>query len=518
MADNFINSVQVGVPGTNFFDMSCDRKMSLKMGALYPAKVFECLPNDRWRLSQDILTKFAPLVSPVMHRINVFAHNWFVPFRLLWKNFEDWISQQGTFVAPFVYLDETNTGIGTLADYLGFPVVTGTGPSNRRMVSAFPFAAYQFIYHEWYRDQNLIPEFNYELVDGDNTSNADLFVLRKRAWMHDMFTSAAPSTQVGDPVEITPVQQFRDAIVKYNDLDVVSIPNPAFIPVNSSNVATTGDGTTVSTRGGDANTDDAVFNAAEGGLYADMSSLELEAITVNDLRLAEMLQKYRERLMRVGRRYKEWLRGVWGVIPQDARLQQPEYIGGSIAPVIISDIMSTAQSADAARPLADRGGTAMSVNSGIPDDYHVKEQGYMLVIVSVMPVTAYQQGIPKAFLKFDPLDYYTPDLAQIGEQPVTVQEIYAAAPIPGATLGYLPAYYDYRLSYSDVAGEFKTSLSHWTMARIFDSPPALNQQFIECDPTTRIFAVEEGADTVYMQVVHNAGAYRPVTKFGIPSL
>lgn len=517
MADNFINSVQVNIPGTNFFDLSHDVKFSMRMGSLFPCMVLECLPNDRMRISQEALTKFAPLVSPVMHRMNVTIHNWFVPFRLLWDHWEEWISQKAVYAFPTVTLTSLNTVEGSLADYLGFPKLEA---STERVVSAFPFAAYQFIYNERYRDQNLIAEVDYKLVDGDNTSNADLFLLRRSAWMHDYFTSCAPDTQVGDPVEISPTQVFKDVKVKYNPRIAMS---GDFIPTGDANTGPFDDGAVV-TQEGQSDTGDAVFDAVPGALWAETSELDTNAITVNDFRLAEMLQRYRERLMRVGRRFNEWLRGVWGVTPEDARLQQPEYIGGTISPVIVSDIMSTADTLDAGattgRPAGDRAGTAMAVNSGREGYYHCKESGCIVTLIRVLPVTAYQQGIPKFYLKTDPLDFYTPDLAMIGEQPVQNQELYANHPDPTGDFGYLPAYPDYRIAHSRVAGQFKTTLLHWHLGRVFSTPPALNAAFVECDPATRIFAVEGGpnSDQLYVTVVHRIGAIRPVTKFGIPGL
>ena len=210
---NLFNSIQLIKPKRNVFDLSHDVKLSAKMGNLTPILVQEAIPGDKFNISCESLIRFAPLVSPVMHRMDVTMHYFFVPNRILWDNWEKFIVDANTpIVAPYVFNgSDFSTAYQKFMDYMGVPPNPGT--TYRPRINALPFAAYQAIYNEYYRDQNLVPEVDYKLVDGANGFNADLIVMRQRAWEHDYYTAALPFAQKGAAVDI-PLGSVESAPVK----------------------------------------------------------------------------------------------------------------------------------------------------------------------------------------------------------------------------------------------------------------------------------------------------------------
>jgi len=498
MARNLFNSIKLTKPKKNVFDLTHDVKLSANMGNLTPILTMECVPGDKFDLSCESLIRFAPLVAPVMHRMDVTMHYFFVPNRILWDNWEKFITDANSgIVSPTVgysdssYFDDKKA----FMDYMGVPPVPSGG--TNQLINALPLAAYQCIYNEYYRDQNLISPVNYKLTDGNNDVNRpELMKLRKRAWEHDYFTASLPFAQKGAAVDIP--------------IGLVEGDLPVYL--NSSN------GTTLNGSPSSVNV------AAQGGrtdvptdsLYADTSNAEIEPTTINDLRRAFRLQEWLEKNARGGTRYIENILTHFGVKSSDARLQRPEYITGVKSPVVISEVLQTGQSDST--PQGNMAGHGISVTSGRAGSYFCEEHGYIIGIMSVMPKTAYQQGIPKTYLKNDPLDYFWPSFANIGEQPVTKNEIYAYTSNANDTFGYVPRYAEYKYMPSRVAGEFRTSkLDFWHLGRIFDTEPNLNQTFVECNPTTRVFAVEDvEGDHLYCHVLNKIRAIRPMPKYGTP--
>jgi hypothetical protein len=253
-------------------------------------------------------------------------------------------------------------------------------------------------------------------------------------------------------------------------------------------------------------------------LFASADNMEVQPTTINELRRAFRLQEWLEKNARGGTRYIENILAHFGVKSSDSRLQRPEYITGVKSPVVVSEVLQTGQSDTT--PQGNMAGHGISVTSGRTGSYYCEEHGYIIGIMSVMPKTAYQQGIPKTFLKNDPLDYFWPSFAHIGEQEVQVQELYAYTSNKENTFGYVPRYAEYKYMPSRVAGDFRTTLDYWHLGRIFDSEPSLNQDFIECTPsaTSRIFAVEDpDAQKLYCHVLNKIKAVRPMPKYGTPS-
>jgi hypothetical protein len=505
MARNLFNSIKLTKPKKNVFDLTHDVKLSANMGNLTPILTLECVPGDKFDLSCESLIRFAPLVAPVMHRMDVTMHYFFVPNRILWENWEKFITDANSeHVAPYLtstmFEDQYKTTYPTsqlTADYLGVP--PPPNDSVQTQVSALPFAAYQCIYNEYYRDQNLIAPIDYKLTDGLNNTTGDraraLTKLRKRAWEHDYFTASLPFAQKGAAVDIP--------------IGLVEGDLPVYL--NSSN-GTTLNGSPASVNVG-----------AQGGrtdvpadsLYADTSNATIEPTTINDLRRAFRLQEWLEKNARGGTRYIENILTHFGVKSSDARLQRPEYITGVKSPVVISEVLQTGQSDTT--PQGNMAGHGISVTSGRAGSYFCEEHGYIIGIMSVMPKTAYQQGIPRTFLKSDSLDYFWPSFANIGEQEVQKQELYAYTSNRQDTFGYVPRYAEYKYMPSRVAGEFRTTLDYWHLGRKFTTEPNLNETFVECTPTQRVFAVEDPeTDHLYCHVLNKIRAIRPMPKYGTP--
>jgi len=508
---NIFNTVQFSKPKQSRFDLTHDVKMSFRMGQLAPTCALEVIPGDKFDINVMNMLRLLPLVSPVMHRVTVSTFFFFVPNRLLWVDWPEWITGNLDVQHPYAQLDTTDEwAVGQLADYLGFPVDSVTGPLR---YNPFPFAAYALIWDEYFRDQNLQDKVFVPLVAGDNNADygpdTDLTtIVRHRAWQHDYFTSCLPFAQKGDDVLI-PLTSEQNIPVEFEPGN-----NPLIVkPSDGVPIGTNG---TVGTDGGQMWHQETNGNAAldpNGSLVVDVQS---DAVNINTLRRAFRLQEFLERSARGGTRYIENILAHFGVRSSDARLQRPEFIGSVRQKMVISEVLATAQDVANDQPIGQMNGHGISVGSGRMR-FRAEEHGWLIGLINVQPDTAYQQGLHRSFSRFDRFDYAWPSFANLGEQAVLNKEIYAAHSEPDGVFGYNPQYSEYRFANSRASGQMRSSLDFWHMGRIFDNEPALNEDFIKSDPTTRIFAVVEG-DHIVAHVVNGINVVRKLPRFGIPTI
>lgn len=515
-----MNSIRVTNPKKSVFDLTHDVKLSCNMGKLVPVMVTDLVPGDVFKVGTEALIRFAPMIAPMYHRCNVTFHTWAVPYRILWPNWSDYITETKTagvlpaFPTLKMLADAPSGWYSELMDYLGIPPNENGGAGNDETVSAMRFAAYQCIYNEFYRDENLVQEVNYMLDDGDNSSNLnELKAIRNRAWVHDYFTSNLPFAQKGDPVDL-PVALSNANVKRNADPALGTPPGEVASKLDTTNVSFPVSGSTTWVD----NTPSLDPTIGTEGLYADMANAT-GTTTINDLRLAEALQKYLERAARSGTRLVEWIKGMFGETLPDYTAQRPQYVGGTKSPVQISEVLNT--SGDTL-PQGNMSGRGLAASAGKQGTYHAREHCVMMTIMSIMPETSYQQGLERQWLKYkDPKDFLNPLFAHLGEQETINKELLAYHVDGDGTFGYLPRFSEYRTIPSRVAGDFRTTLNYWHMGRIFDPSvmPQLNVDFINCDPTHRVFADTDPTDNkMYVHVLNRIRAVRPLPKYGTPSL
>lgn len=498
------------------FDRSHEVKMSFNMGDLVPFYMDEILPGDKFKVNSEVFMRFAPLVSPVMHRINVYTHFWNVPYRLIWNEWEDFITggPDGTLAPAFpqFLINEANKLLflkRKLPDYFGIPPTSSTTTITKALViSALPFRAYQLIYNEFYRDQNLTDPVDFSISSG-MFNEESLVTMRKRAYEKDYFTAALPWAQRGEPISIP---------VDFNYKDISDI-------VESATGTKAGFDENLKTSDGGY-----AYTANEGFIRIENLESEGVNVSINDLRTSNALQVWLEKNARGGARYVEQIWHHFKIKSSDARLQRPEFLGGGKNPVQISEVLQTSSSPtdfgiETDTPQGNMAGRGISVGSNNSFTKSFEEHGIVLGIMSVLPRTAYMNGIDRSWTRTAKEDFYFPEFAQLGEQAVLNKELFydyteIKSGLADETFGYQERYAEYKYKQSQVAGDFRDSLNHWHLGRSFPSQPVLNESFVMSnDISHRIFAVTDpDVHKLYTQIYNNVKAIRPMPKHAIPSL
>lgn len=471
------------------------------MGELVPMGLMEVLPGDSIQQATSALVRCSPLLAPVMHPVSVRIHHWFVPHRLTWSEWEDFITAgpTGTSLPTFPTITLPNpTTVGSLADYLGIP-----NGLNAPVVSALPFRAYAMIFNENYRDQDLTTELVMSTASGNDTTTNT--ALQNASWEKDYFTSSRPWEQKGPTVTIplgntAPILSTGAAFVSQS------------LAGGAANTTVVNGSANWTTGGASAgNITFGVNNTVMAGLKADLSGAS--AITVNALRQALALQSFEEARARYGSRYTEYLRYL-GVRSSDARLQRPEYLGGGKQTIQFSEVLATAASTTPATDVGALKGHGISAMKSNRYRRFFEEHGYVITLMSVLPKTMYVQGIARTWNRRTREEFWQREFQHIGQQAVKNKEVYAAAASPDATFGYQDRYDEYRRTENTIAGEFRTSaLDYWHMGRVFASEPALNNTFVKAVPTKRNFA-SQSTDVLYVMAKHNIQARRLVAQTG----
>lgn len=488
------------------FDLTHEHKTTCKMGQLIPIMCQEVMPGDTFKQRTEALCRITPLLAPLMHNVRLKMEFWFVPARLLWDNFETFITRGESGneepVYPYITAPTGGFAVGSLADHFGLP----TGVENIK-VNAMPFRAYNLIYNENYMDQNLGTPLAISYGDGSDTATST--ALQNRCWEKDYFTSALPWAQRGNPVYL-PLGTEAPVVTT----DKQTLLNMLYNGETGSAGVTTGGlgyGNNLVTATASGNE---LQVGADSGYKADLTSAS--SITVDDMRASVQMQLWKNISARCGARYIEQILGQFGVRSSDARLQRPEFLGGGSTYIAISEVLQTSESGTTS-PQGNMSGHGISYNSVPRYKRFFEEFGYVIGLLSVMPRTAYQQGIPKMWSRFSVWDYPFPIFDHLGEQKILGKEIYATGQDEqdDATWGFQGRFNELRYPTNVVSGQFRSTLSYWHMGRIFDQKPGLNNAFVTSDPTMRISAVQD-EDNCLLDVVHHLKVRRRLSKHSKP--
>ncbi|QRV61793.1 major capsid protein [Microvirus sp.] len=567
------------------FNLSYLNSTTGNAGYLIPFLLQPTLPNDTFRFSLSSFIRAQPMVAPLMHEVKFYTQYWFVPNRIIWDDWEQFITGGGDLTAApaFPVLKAgTKFQVGSLGDYFGFPTGVDVGG-----ISVLPFRAYAEIWNTRYRDEDLQSEIGISYDSGEDSSTS--LKLMSPNWKRDYFTTARAFTQRGAQIAV-PVGAGSGTITKYGawSFNTGTYTSKSITPNISSAVISPPDSTALLTSievtsgsfvysndnkelkftgslrlvyGIQVQTLDSVtvifdmtsgnpasmplqdspytdnlnqfsgFNPSVGAIGTNLTSLTISldqsksyspyvstsntlgSISIRDLRASSALQRYAERSLEWGNRYEEFIQREFGIKPRDARIQRPEYLGGGSGTLQISEVLQTAEGQDTG--VGTMRGHGLAGVYQRPIKFRAPEHGIIIGLISIRPKPVYTQGVPREFLKKSRLDFFTPELANIGMQEVLERELYFTATNGNSIFGYSDRYAEYRYNQPKVTGEFRSTLSFWNMARQFDAPPVLNASFIDMSSSQNAFSRPFSSQNTHqylMMLRNNIKAYRPVPK------
>jgi len=455
------------------FSLSNYKLFTSEMGSIVPINVQEALPGDVFRCQSNLLVRVSPLLSPVMHPCRIRVHHFFVPNRIMWEDWENFITggDDGTFLATPPQITDTVVNESSLSDYFGVPPGDYTASDLGHIkYSALPHRAYAMIFNEYFRDPDLTEKLEVGMESGLDTETNR--AIQNACWEKDYFTAARPFEQKG---EDTYIPLGSNAPV---------VPSGSGMPTYSYNGSTGGKHVSDSS-------DSRVHNQpTPGAVYDelwDVPNLEADlsqatGITVNELREYLAEQRFKEARARYGSKYEDYLRYL-GVRPLDARLQNPEFLSGGSNILQFSEVLST----DGENTGDLKGHGIAAVRSNRFRRY-IPEHGLIMSLMSVIPKAIYTSTLNKMFLRHTKEDYFQKELQYLGDEIITNEEIQADNTQPTETFGWQQRYDSYRFAPSTIAGEFRSTLDYWHYARKFTGDVALNESFVTADPTKRVYA------------------------------
>lgn len=514
---------------------------TINEGDLVPIYLDEVLPADTFKINLNALVRMATPLYPVMDNAYMDFYFFFVPARLLWKHFENLMGQndntfwaeQTEYTTPVTTAPEGGWNVGTLADYFGIP----TGVSGLK-VNSMPFRAYAKVWNEWFRDENLQQPVTQSMDDttttgvntGTNLSDAEAGGMPLKVCKYkDYFTSCLPSPQKSaEPVTIpmlgnAPVTLYKseklrekgtnggNATIYLNQNSVNELIGPQITNEES------GIGSVNGYSKWNSQTPDYAF------LGADLSTVT--GATINELRQAIAVQHIFERDARTGTRYKEILKGAWGVTSPDARLDRSEYIGGHRMPINVNQVIQTS-STDSTSPQGNTGAYSMTTLSRNMCTYSATEHGYVLGLAAIRVDHSYQQGLSRLWTRSTRFSYYDPMLANLGEQAVLNQEIYAQGKQQDEEVfGYQEAWADYRYRTNMVTSEMRSTyaqtLDAWHYADKYGALPTLSSSWIKegTENIDRTLAVQSSNSHQFICNFYYEQAWtRPMPIYSVPGI
>jgi len=493
-------------PNKSLFDLSHEVKTQMAFGRYYPILFEECLPGDEWEIDGEYQFRFPGLYFPIQ-QIGTMRADWFYcPYKLLWRNVDadsadnyQKTGWQGFIMGEDLELPVTRLNINgagwngqpatdfyggcsyPIENYLGFPMdLHGRLDANKQMYilgSAFPLAMYLMCYDEYYRNPQWEDPKFFDLKAGDNnhaffddvtqtingveyaswdtgTGNVIQHPPLFAHYEKDYFTSARPEPQEGDAILIPSLGIDNDG--NYNPQRIVKLDGS--LPI-------AGDPLEVSTAGGI----DPSLSVA-----GDPAVLETNA-TIKQLRLYQVLQQFHERVMRIGKRYRGYIEGLWGNDPEPQAVDIPQLVGSHFGRIQISDTMTTTDTPDGASTGNYRGNINFH-NNGTTHRYYCQDYGLLMCIVNVMPNTAYSQGIHPAWTREVNTDFALDMFAGIGDQEIKRKELWAIndkrvwvdnPDQPEETIGYQDRFAEYKTRNNRIfnTGEIYNS---FYMGQLFD--------------------------------------------------
>lgn len=545
------SSVRGNRVGRSVFNLSHVKRFTCDMGELIPALFLECVPGDTFKIGADVVTRFQPLVAPILDSVDMTVHYFFVPTRLLMDNEKDWETfltggkdgtdesvslplfqfryYDGTTVLPVApFSNDSAADKYSLWDYFGLPLpIEGSGKNvadirDANHVLGFPQRAYNLVFNEFYLDENLGTKVSLE--------NSTLLY---RSWKKDYFTSSLPWQQRG----VSPALPISGVVPV--DISSLVLGNPSVgISQNQSfgslllgrqdpSMGTIHDFDLLVNRSIDPSNSLSSANVDEisSSVVSHNGTVNLQNASTFDvavLREAFQIQRWLELNARGGVRYTEFLNSHFGIAPRDEVLQRPQYIGGTKSSIVVSEVLQTSSSNDTS-PQGHLAGHGLGAMSDFICTYTAKEFGYIIGIASWMPKPSYQQGVNRIFSRQTKFDFYFPEFAHLSEQAVNKGEIYATGveDHDNSIFGYQSCYSEMRYMPSFNCGDMRDTFKYWHLGRIFTSDPSLNAGFLTTNPKYSggirkdIFA-DHNSKGLLVQFGNVVKAIRPLPVYGTP--